>query len=46
MRVAFIGDTHANTARMKRILGRLENAEVDTAIQVGDFGYWPIRPWI
>ena len=41
MRVAFIGDTHANTARMKRILGRLENAEVDTAIQVGDFGYWP-----
>lgn len=41
MKVAFVGDTHANIARMRVILGRIHNAEVDTMIQVGDFGYWP-----
>lgn len=41
MIVAFIGDTHANLSRMRRILGKLHNDGITTAIQVGDFGYWP-----
>jgi Icc-related predicted phosphoesterase len=41
MKVAFVGDTHANVARMRKVLGRVHNAGVNTMIQVGDFGYWP-----
>lgn len=40
-RVALIGDTHANAVWTQRVIEELAAEGVDTAVQLGDFGWWP-----
>jgi len=44
MRVLFVGDSHGNAEFIKRVFGYAEEKEVETIIQVGDFGWWPRFP--
>jgi Icc-related predicted phosphoesterase len=41
MRVAFVGDIHANLNRATEIVHGVADREVHTIVQTGDFGYWP-----
>lgn len=47
-RVALIGDTHGDLNWTYRVLVKLASEGTDTAIQLGDFGWWPARgsAWI
>jgi hypothetical protein len=45
MRVLFAGDTHANVAFLRRVYVEAEAAKVEAIIQLGDFGFWPGRPF-
>lgn len=40
-KIAFVGDTHANGRRLDAIIGAVAALEIDTIVQVGDFGFWP-----
>ena len=40
-RVALIGDTHANAVWTQRVIEELAAEGVETAVQLGDFGWWP-----
>jgi len=42
--IAFLGDTHANTAATFEVIDRVAELGVDTIVQCGDFGYWPRLP--
>lgn len=44
MRVAFLGDTHANTQATYQVIDKVAELGVDTIIQCGDFGFWPRLP--
>lgn len=41
MDIGIIGDVHGNSAVLKVALMALHKAGVTTAVQVGDFGFWP-----
>lgn len=44
MRVAFLGDTHANTGPTLEVIEAVARAGVNTIVQCGDFGFWPRFP--
>lgn len=41
MKILFLGDTHGNTAWVKRVFEHYADQNIDRIVQLGDFGIWP-----
>lgn len=44
MKVLFVGDVHANTDFIDAVYKKAVADDIETIVQVGDFGWWPRMP--